>query len=311
METKKTTETKKKTNKKLLLIVNPGAGKMKAGSALLELVTEFSAPPPTCESYEVTVFPTTKRSDAEEKVVKSGADYDLVVCYGGDGTLSELVNGIARMEVPPPFSFVPAGTANDFAATVGMPTNVHQAVKKILTGKDSPLDIGAFNDRHFVYVAAFGLFTSVSYTVPQGKKKAFGQLSYVMEGIKQAIDIPSHKMTVEFNDKVVKDEFVVGLVTNSTSVAGMFKLNKSRVKLDDGNFELTLVKNPNNPLLLSKIIMDLTAQKYDPDYVIFERVSYVKFHCNEQIAWCLDGENGGIHNTAIINNLHKKGTIRI
>jgi YegS/Rv2252/BmrU family lipid kinase len=293
--------------KKLLLIINPNAGKMKAGSTLFELVSEFSA-----NRYEVTVYPTEKKSDAEKKVIKCGADYDLIVCYGGDGTLSEIVNGIAKLpEATPVFSFVPAGTANDFAATLSMPSDISLAVKKILRGKNHPLDIGKINSKYFIYVAAFGLFTSVSYTVTQDMKRAFGHLSYVVEGIRQAIDVPSYKMTVEYNNKVIKDEFSVGLVTNTTSVAGMFRLPKSKVKLDDGEFELLLVRNPNNPILLSNIIMDLSAQKYDPNYVIFERVSRVKFRCENPVAWCLDGENGGTHKRVIIENLHKKGTIRI
>jgi YegS/Rv2252/BmrU family lipid kinase len=293
--------------KKLLLIINPNAGKMKAGSALLDLVSEFSS-----HRYEVTVFPTEKAGDAEKKVIKSGADYDLVVCYGGDGTLNEIVSGVVKLpSPPPPFSFIPAGTANDFATTVGMPSDISQAVKRILGGKPHPLDIGQFNSKHFIYVAAFGLFTSVSYTVPQDMKKAFGHLSYVMEGVKQAIDIPSYRMRVEYDGRTIRDEFVVGLVTNSTSVAGMFKLDKSKVKLDDGEFELLLVRNPNNPILLSKIFVDLSAQKYDPDYVIFERVKTVRFSCTEPVAWCLDGENGGVHKRAVVNNLHRKGVLRI
>ncbi|MCL2036062.1 MAG: diacylglycerol kinase family lipid kinase [Oscillospiraceae bacterium] len=312
---------------RLLLIINPNAGKMKAGSILLDLVSEFSA-----RKYEVTVFPTKKKFDAREKVAKYGKNYDLIVCYGGDGTISEVVNGLSRLQrfpeqteiselteltESPPFSFIPSGTANDFASTVGMPNDVSLAVKKIVAGKNRAIDIGGFrggqsaSEKNFMYVAAFGLFTSVSYTVTQDMKKTFGHLSYVMEGLKQAIDIPSYRMKVEFDGKVIKDEFVVGLVTNSTSVAGMFKLDKSGVRLDDGKFELTLVKNPNNPLLLSQIIMDLSKQKYNPDYVTFEKVSNVKILCDRPVAWCLDGENGGLYKRAVINNLHKKVVLRI
>ncbi|MCL2634075.1 MAG: diacylglycerol kinase family lipid kinase [Oscillospiraceae bacterium] len=292
--------------KKLLLIVNPNAGKMRAGSALLDLVSEFSA-----SKYEVTVFPTAKKSDAMQKVIKSGMGYNLIVCYGGDGTLSETVNGLAQLSEPPAFGFIPAGTANDFAFTVGMPSDIIMAAKAIIHGRNRPLDFGTFNNRHFIYVAAFGMFTSVSYTVPQDMKRTFGHLAYIMEGIKQAVDIPSERLTVNYNGKTVTDDFIVGLVTNSTSVAGMFKLDKAKVKLNDGMFEMTLVKDPKNPVLLSKIIMDLSMQKFDPNYVIFERVSEVEFDSQAPIAWCLDGEDGGIHNKAVITNLHKKGIIRI
>jgi YegS/Rv2252/BmrU family lipid kinase len=307
--------------KKLLLIVNPNAGRMKASSALMALVTGFAA-----ADYEVTVFPTAKKGDAEEKARSCGADYDLVVCYGGDGTLSELVNGLAGLadsadgSSPPPFGFITAGTSNDFARTVSMPSHIGRAVTKIVNGTEMPLDFGKISffgqdDRNFIYVAAFGLFSSVSYVVPQSAKRAFGHLAYVAEGAKQAIDIPSCSMTVEYScdgeHRTITDEFAVGLVANSTSVAGMFKIDRSLVRLDDGKFELILVKNPNNPILLSKIIMDLSAKKYHPDYVVFEQVTSAKFICEEEIAWCLDGESGGNHKIAEITNLHKRGKIRL
>jgi YegS/Rv2252/BmrU family lipid kinase len=247
------------------------------------------------------------------------------VCYGGDGTLSELVNGIARIPDKSaesghtnggtPFGFITAGTSNDFARTVSMPSHVKRAVEKIVNGTETPLDFGKFNERHFIYVAAFGLFSSVSYIVPQNVKKIFGHLAYVAEGAKQAIDIPSCTMTAEYTAdgeiKTVTDEFAVGLVTNSTSVAGLFKVDKDKVRLDDGLFELILVKKPSNPILLSKVILDLSANKYHPDYVTFEQVSRVKFTCEDEVAWCLDGENGGLHKVAEITNLHNRGVIRL
>jgi len=296
--------------KKLLLIVNPNAGKMKAGAALLDLIREFTKP-----GYDVTVYPTEKKSDAENKVKKSGANYDLIVCCGGDGTLSETVNGLAKLskvyEKPVPFSFIPAGTANDFATTVGMPGDLKEAARTIIAGRNRTLDVGGFNGGYFVYVAAFGLFTSVSYTVPQEMKKTFGHLAYVMEGIKQTADIPSNRLTIEYNGKVVKDSFVVGLICNTTSVAGLLKLDKAKVKLNDGKFELILIKDPKNPVLLSKLIMDLSLQRFDPQYVIFDRTSCIKIRSEDSVQWCLDGEDGGFHSEAVITNLPKKALLRI
>jgi len=296
--------------KKLLLVVNPNAGKMKAGAALLDLVREFAL-----SGYDVTVFPTEKKFDAENKIRKSGANYDLIVCYGGDGTLSETVNGLAKLsknyERIVPFGFIPAGTANDFAATVGMPSDMKEAARTIIEGRHRSLDIGGFNGGYFIYVAAFGLFTSVSYTVPQEMKKTFGHLAYVMEGIRQTADIPSHRLTVEYNGKVVKDDFVVGLITNTTSVAGLLKLDKAKVKLNDGKFELILIKDPKNPVLLSKLIMDLSLQRFDPQYVIFEKTPRVIIRSPNALQWCLDGEDGGFHSEAVITNLPKKTLLRI
>ncbi|MCL1832073.1 MAG: YegS/Rv2252/BmrU family lipid kinase [Oscillospiraceae bacterium] len=298
---------------KLLLIVNPNAGRMKAGSALMDMVSGFAA-----ADYEVTVFPTTRKGDAQAKVASlTDCGYDLIVCYGGDGTLSEVINGIAQLPAPSPaFSFITAGTSNDFARTVSMPAIISKAVDKIVNGQNVPLDLGEIVEdgvvKHFFYVAAFGLFSSVSYVVPQSAKKAFGHLAYVAEGAKQAIDIPAYKMKVEYDGKSITDEFVVGLVANTTSVAGMFKVDPAKVILDDGLFELILVKKPSNPILLSKIIMDLSAKKYHPEYVIFEQVKECKFTCkNEDVAWCLDGENGGVHRSVEIKNLYRRGLIRL
>ncbi|MCL2754716.1 MAG: YegS/Rv2252/BmrU family lipid kinase, partial [Oscillospiraceae bacterium] len=279
----------------------------------MKIVSGFSA-----AGYEVTVYPTVAAGGAQTKARECGGDYDLVVCYGGDGTLSELINGLADASDAPttPFSFITAGTSNDFAKTVNMPANIEKAVAKIVEGKNAPLDLGAFNEQKFIYVAAFGLFTSVSYVVPQEAKKAFGHLAYVAEGARQSLDIQSHKMQVEYVGadgvhKTAEGEFAVGLVTNSASVAGMFKLDRSVVKLDDGKFELILVRKPANPLLLSKIIMDLSVWKFHPEYVIFEQVSEVKFTSDSEVAWCLDGESGGLHKVAKITNLYRKGVIRI
>jgi diacylglycerol kinase family enzyme len=143
-------------------------------------------------------------------------------------------------------------------------------------------------------------------------KRTFGHLAYVAEGLKQAIDAPGRRLLVEYNGKTISDDFVLGTLTNSTSVAGIFRLNKARVKLNDGMFELTLVRDPKNSVLLSKLIMDLSAQKFDPRYVLFEKTSKVKISAQgEPLAWCLDGEDGGSYGEAVIENLHEKGIIRI
>jgi len=294
--------------KKLLLIVNPNAGRKRAGSALMKIVSGFAN-----AGYEVTVYPTAMQGDAEAKAFSASVDYDLTVCYGGDGTLSETINGLARIndDTTPAFSFITEGTSNDFARTVNMPAVIEKAVNKIVCGKNTPLDLGQFNERNFIYVAAFGLYTSVSYIVPQEAKKAFGHLAYVAEGAKQTFTLPSHKMKITYDDQVIEGDFSVGLVANTASVAGMFKIERSVVKLDDGKFELILVRNPGNPILLSKIIMDLSVWKFHPDYVIFAQPSKIAFESDEDVAWCLDGENGGLHKTVQITNLYKKGNIRI
>lgn len=298
-------------NKQLLFIINPCAGKKKAQKMLYDLIDIFSL-----GGYEVTVFPTRQRDDATN-IIKTHSSCDIVVCCGGDGTLSETVNGIARLKKIIPMGFIPAGTTNDFAATLDIPFDLAAAAKNIVLGKDYLIDIGFFsgnvhNGRYFSYIAAFGLFTSVSYVVPQEMKNTLGHFAYMLEGIKQALEMPSYRLLIEYDGNIIEDEFVLGTITNSTSVAGLLKFNKEDICLDDGEFEVMLVRKTLSDMQLKMAIWGLAIQQYDERCVMYFRASKIKISSvdAEPIAWCIDGEDGGTHSEAEISNLQKRIAIR-
>ncbi|MGN0602051.1 MAG: diacylglycerol/lipid kinase family protein, partial [Oscillospiraceae bacterium] len=285
--------------KKLLFVFNPLAGKGQVKSNLCDLIDIF-----TKNGYEVTSYPTQAPMDGYKKVKEQASEYDLIVASGGDGTLSEVVKALMEQDKKIPLGYIPAGSTNDFAASMEIPTKMTDAAAAIMDGVYFDYDIGEFNGEYFVYVAGFGAFTDVSYETPQNKKKAFGHAAYVMEAIKRLPKIAGNKMTVEHDGEIIEGDFVLGLVTNTVSVAGMRKLISQGVCFDDGFFEVTLVRTPSNPIALQKTITETLFNKLtnEKNFVTF-KTSKVTFKSEEDIAWTLDGESGGVHkNVEIINH---------
>ncbi len=281
--------------KKLLFIYNPVAGSGKVRSRLGEIVERFIP-----FGYEVTLHPTQSRGDAQEFVRQRGGEFDRIVCAGGDGTLNEVVSGLLEVEKAPVLGYIPAGTTNDFSRTLGLPSNLVQAAGCAMTGTPQAVDIGEFNGRTFVYVAAFGLFSGVSYSTPQEMKNALGHLAYVVSGITSLGASQSYRVKVEYEGGVLEDDFIYGMVSNTVSVGGILGLNKDNVCLTDGKFEVTLVRKPQNPVELNEILMALMKQKTQGNVIGFS-TSWVKFTCQKEVPWTLDGEFGGKVKEANIN----------
>ena len=211
--------------------------------------------------------------------------YDLVVCSGGDGTLDEVVSGIMHKGFTVPLGYIPAGSTNDFATSLGIPKDM------------------AFNNDYFVYVAAFGLFTEVSYKTSQEWKNVLGHAAYILEGMRSLHDIPSFTMQVEYNNVRIQDEFIYGMISNSTSVGGFKGMTGKDVRLDDGAFEVTLIKKPRNPIELNEIIASLINLVDDTDMIYSFKSDEVKFMAREEVPWTLDGEFGGAHEEVIVKNI--------
>ena len=290
--------------KKLLFIFNPCSGKGQIKSKLMSIIDIMVK-----AGYEVTVHPTQEREDAKEMVQKEAGKFDLVVCSGGDGTLDEAVTGMMQSERKVPLGYIPAGSTNDFATSLGIPKEMEKAAYAAVNGRCFPCDVGAFNSDFFVYVAAFGLFTEVSYKTSQQLKNIFGHVAYIMEGVKQLRDIPSFRMQVEYDGKVFQDEFIYGMVTNSVSVGGFKGMTGSDVKLDDGVFEVCLIKKPKNPIELNEILACLTNLIDDSDLIYSFKTDEVHITAKEKVAWTLDGEFGGEHEKVLIRNLKQKVSI--
>ena len=288
-------------NKKrnVLLIVNPCAGRTKSRAGTFDIVNKFST-----NDYEFSIHTTTCQGDATNIVRKNYDDKQLVVCCGGDGTLNETINGVMDMPNRLPIGYIPTGSTNDLATTLGIPTDINKATDLIMSGHTNSYDLGLFNNRYFSYVASFGAFTKSSYATSQKMKNRLGHMAYILNGLGELKNIRAVHMKIEYDGGVLEDDFMFGSVSNSTSVAGLFRFKPEDVKLNDGIFELLLVKKislASVPIALGKI----RTQQYDGKQIIFLRTSKVKITSDESVAWTLDGEYGGAHKTVMIHVLEK------
>ena len=292
--------------KRLLFIYNPQAGKGLIKPHLANVVDAF-----TKAGYLVTVWPTQGKADAARVAARQGWWYDRVVCCGGDGTLSETVSGLLTLDAPPVLGYIPTGTTNDFAKNLGLPRGVEKAAVTAMEGTPRPCDMGRFNDRTFVYVAAFGVFTDVSYDTPQQFKSAFGHLAYVLEGATKLGDLGrGYHLTVEHDGGTLEGDFIYGMVTNTNSVGGFKVFPSDQVSLDDGVFEVVLVRQPKNVADLQDALVSLVRQSHEESRQVEAfHTSRLKVAAAEPLPWTLDGEYGGDPEVARIENLHKAITL--
>ena len=288
------------SKKKVLLVVNPCSGKTKTRISPEDIVARF----PEAE-YEFTTRATTCRGDATNIVKQELAGHDMVVCCGGDGTLNETINGVMDMPRRTPIGYVPSGTTCDLASTLGIPNKVDIATQFIRDGKMNDYDIGLFNNRYFSYIASFGALTKNTYSTPQKLKNRLGHTAYVIEAMKEIKDIHGIHARAEHDGGIIEGDFCFGSISNSSSIAGMFKLREDEVRLNDGLFEVFLVRKMSLPNLI-RTILEIKAQIYNPDRVIYLRTSKLKLSFTDEIVdWTLDGEYGGQHKEVMINVLGK------
>ena len=290
--------------KKLMFIYNPKSGKGLIRNYIYEIVDLF-----TKYGYEVSVYPTQRQEDAMQRVPEIAPLYDLLVASGGDGTLDECVTGMMRSEVKIPIGYIPAGSTNDFAQSIHIPKNMMRAAEIAMTGKQFPCDVGVFNRDYFIYVAAFGLFSDVSYQTNQNMKNVLGHVAYLLEGAKRLYDIPSYPLKVKVNGETIEDEFVYGMITNSISVGGMKNMVGKDVRLDDGLFEVTLIRMPQNPIQLNDILATL-LMPFDKKsrFIYTYKTDHIEITSDDYVPWTLDGEFGGNHKNVVIENRHRAVT---
>ena len=282
-------------SQKMMLIVNPHSGKNGMKDHLQDIITLFHS-----HGWEVTVFPTHKSGDATEYAKERYTDFDLTVCCGGDGTLNEVITGMMQQPLPLKLGYIPVGTANDLATTLHLKKEPLAAAKDILIGNQFVHDIGCFNDRFFTYIAAFGTFSNISYSTSQTMKRSLGKLAYILQAVMKIGDIKSRHVRLTIDGKVIEGDFVLGAVTNSTSFAGVFRLREEELKLDDGIFEVLLIKPPKNPIELTKIMEQLLHKSYDSKFVSLYHGKEIIVHTEKETTWCLDGEMGGTYQDVTI-----------
>ena len=284
----------------MLFVFNPKAGKGKIKTHLLDIVDIFSS-----HDYEIIIRSTQAPRDAYEKAKEYANSVDMIVCSGGDGTLDEVVTGIMEAESSVPIGYIPAGSTNDFANSLFMPKNMTKVAEMIMEEELYHCDIGRFNQKTFAYVAAFGLFTDVSYETDQDLKNVLGHVAYVLECVKRLFDIKSYHMKVTSDEVQAEDDFIVGMITNSRSVGGFKNLTGKNVDMNDGLFEVTLIAHPKNPLQLQEIITALVMAEDNTDLIYSFKTKKLTIESDEEVPWTLDGEFGGDHSYVDIENRHK------
>lgn len=293
------------SNKKLLLIVNPCSGRAKMRTELLKVVEILSD-----AEYEVTVYPTKDRGDATAKTatLKEG-EYDLLVVCGGDGTLNEVITGLMQTGIKQTLGYIPSGTLNEWSSGLGIARNIADAAKDITVGHEITLDVGQFGDKYFSYTASFGAFTSASYSAPQDIKNVLGQAAYFFEGIKSLGNIKPMHLKFICDEKEIEGDFLFGAVSNSMSVGGIVKFDDSVVKLNDGYFEVLLIKNPDNILKLQPLIDGILRKELDREGMEFFHTKSITVIGGEEISWTLDGEYAEGKNEIKIENIHNAITL--
>ena len=286
--------------RKMLFIYNPHAGKEALKSKLSDVLEIFMD-----AEYEVTIYATKQAKDATNIVKLRGTDFDFIVCSGGDGTLNEVTDGLMTLENKPPCGYIPTGTVNDFARTLHIPKNIIMAANNVIEGECFPCDIGSLNGDYFNYVAAFGAFTEVAYETSQEVKNVFGKMAYFLDGVKRLPNLKSYHIKVEMDNESIEDEIIFGMITNSKSVGGFKGITGRNVKLDDGLFEVVLIKRPQNAVELQAIINSLLTREITSKYIHTFATNHILLTSEDEISWTIDGEYGGTFNRAEIIN-HKQ-----
>lgn len=290
---------------KILFVVNPVAGKMMSAKYMMDILRIFNA-----NDALPTVYTTKSSGDAGRYVEANAVGYDRIVCCGGDGTFSEVVSGIIKANVNTPIGYIAAGSTNDLARTLGIPTDIKKAAENAVCGEPFGIDIGNINDsKIFTYVASFGLFTKTSYSTPQELKNILGHLAYLLEGVKELSNIKGYNMTIKTDSETVKGEFIFGAITNSLSIGGVFKYPRSRVSLNDGNFEIMMIKRPKDLVELGNIVASMNSGTFNDKNILFVQAPKLSVKIDSPCPFTLDGEYGGDYTEMEIENIKEKVTI--
>lgn len=273
--------------KKARVIYNPKAGYEMIQDNLADiLITLENA------GYETSAHATKSSGDAikeAERVSKAG--FDLVVAAGGDGTINEVVTGIASYEFRPKLAVLPFGTSNDFARANGI-TSISEGLKVIQEGKTKLTDVGKMNDKYFIHIAGGGAFTELAYEVPSKMKAIIGQLAYYIKGIEKIPNLKPNLIQFDVNGTKFEKEVMIFLVANSNMV-GVFDKLAPRGKFDDGKFDVFYVEKCNL-VEMSKILgMLIRGEHFNHPKVAYFQTNHIKVTSDEDILINLDGELGG------------------
>ena len=285
-------------NKNILIIVNPNAGKGKVQKKIHKIASNFSK-----QNYLVDIIYTKKNYSAADIINDYKGDLDIVICCGGDGTLNDLINAVMKMEIKPKISFIPLGTMNDFANTVGLFRFKFWLPNNMKNAKHMKIDIGSFNGKYYNYVAAFGAFTMVPYVTKQNLKKVFGKLAYFIVGIRYLAKIKSYNLKLEVDGKITEGDFIYGSISNSKSIGGFKWFRKREINIGDGKYEVILIKKPKHKIGIVNVAVNILFKRYNNEkHFLYMQGSNIKITPKTHLKWTLDGEYGGRIETVEIKN---------
>lgn len=272
-------------SQRILLIVNPMAGRQKIRGELIYVVDAL-----TKAGYETVIYTTQGKEQTKRLFEEKDSQFERVICCGGDGTFNEILSATMRWQRQPVLGYIPAGTTNDFASGLKLPSDIKEAIMNIIHGEERSFDAGLFNDTYFSYIASFGIFTEASYSTPQNFKNSIGHLAYILEGIKELPAITSYPVHIEADGQIYEDSYIFGAVSNAKSVGGILKMSDSVVDLNDGLLEVMMVRMPKTLMDLSTIITSLNTKKYDPSMFLFFQTHALNLSTEKELVWSLDGE---------------------
>lgn len=284
-------------SRKMILIFNPHSGKSQIKPELWHITDIFVK-----GGYDVTVYPTQKRYDAHDVILNRASEFDTVVVCGGDGTLSEAMQGMVSLpeEKRVNLGYIPGGSTNDFGSSLGIPFDIPKAAQCIVDGKPLMCDCGLFNEKPFLYISAFGAFTDVAYETPQKFKNRLGHAAYILEGIKRVKNYTYYHLKIESEEINVEDDFILGFVSNTNSIGGMKNRSEYAPLLNDGLFECVFIKNPTTPSDYQDLLTALVTQDFDCKGLVKFTTRKVTIKSSEPIKWTTDGEDGGVHSDVTI-----------
>lgn len=275
--------------KRARIIYNPTSGRELFKRHLPEVLEKLER-----AGYETSCHATTGAGDATKAArIAVERKYDLVIAAGGDGTINEVVNGLAEQEYRPTLGIIPVGTTNDFARAIGVPRNIDGACNVILEGNSVPIDIGRINDRYFVNIAGGGRLTELTYEVPSKLKTMLGQLAYYLKGIEMLPSIRPTEVSIEYDGKLFEGEIMLFLVSLTNSVGGFEKLAPDS-SLNDGLFDLLILKKANLADFIKVATLAIRGEHINDPHVIYTKANRVKVNPTEKMQINLDGEYGGL-----------------
>lgn len=290
--------------KTLLYICNPVSGRGRSKERLAEIIDFYNA-----RGFLPRVLMTAPGRDIKAELSRLSRG-DMLVCSGGDGMVNLMIDKLASIKADIPFGYIPMGTTNDFSRSISLPKSFEEVLEASISPETVRLDAGELMGRRFAYVAGFGNFTDISYKTPRATKNLLGYLAYVLEGAISISDIRPFHVKVSMEDEVLEADYIFGLVTNSTSVAGIKPPMESKTRLDDGLMELELVRMPKKLGELRDILGSYLSAGSRSELIEYRQGSRFIFE-SEQLAWTIDGEYGGRYDRTDIKVIPSAFSVRV